>query len=150
MTACDFTVALFCRVDDELQDVKKHVLAELHPSEVVTLGMLQALRGEGPRAFYRWVQKELRSLFPRLPERTRLFRLLVQFEPLCRQFLAQPTLFGVADSFGIELVHPWRERRTEREVARKGLSNHRWIESSLDCGSQTRRCDRRRRTHCLL
>ncbi len=35
--------------------------------------------------------------------------------------------FGVADSYGIELVHPWRERRTQRAVARKGLSNHRWI-----------------------
>ena len=127
MTSQDFTLALFCRVDDVLKDQKKHPLAELHPSEVVTLGMLQALRGEGNRAFYRWVQKELGDLFPRLPERTRLFRLFVQFEPLCQQFFAQPTFFGVADSFGIELVHPWRERRSQREVARKGLSNHRWI-----------------------
>ncbi len=127
MTAVDFTITLFCRVDDVLNTVKKHPLAALHPSEVVTLGMLQALRGEGPRAFYRWVQKELSTLFPRLPERTRLFRLLVQFEPLCKQFLAAPTFFGVADSYGIELVHPWREKRARRQVARKGLSNHRWI-----------------------
>jgi hypothetical protein len=127
MTSSDFTVTLFCRIDDVLKDQKKHPLAELYPSEVVTLGMLQALRGEGNRAFYRWVQKELMSLFPKLPERTRLFRLLVQFEPLCQQFLAQSTFFGVADSYGIELVHPWRERRTQRAVARKGLSNHRWI-----------------------
>ena len=140
MTSCDFTLALFCRVDDALSDQRKHPLAELHPSEVVTLGMLQALRGEGNRAFYRWVQKELGGLFPRLPERTRLFRLLVQFEPLCQKFLAKPTLFGVADSFGIELVHPWRERRTKRDVARKGLSNHRWIVGAKlavvtnDCG----------------
>lgn len=140
MTASDFTVALFCRVDDVLFDAKKHCLAELHPSEVVTLGMLQALRGEGNRAFYRWVQKELGTLFPRLPERTRLFRLLVPFEPLCRHFLAAPTFFGVADSYGIELVHPWREKRTQRQVARKGLSNHRWIVGAKfavvtnDCG----------------
>lgn len=140
VTSSDFTVALFCRVDDVLSEQKKHVLAELHPSEVVTLGMLQALRGEGNRAFYRWVQKELGALFPRLPERTRLFRLFVQFEALCEQFLAQPTLFGVVDCYGIELVHPWRERRTQREVARKGLSNHRWIVGAKlalvtdDCG----------------
>jgi hypothetical protein len=127
MTAVDFTIALFCRVDDVLRDVQKHPSADLYPSEVVTLGMLHVLRGDGSRAFYRWVHKELGDLFPRLPERTRLFRLLVQFEPLCRRFLAQPTLFGVADSYGIELVHPWRERRTQRAVARKGLSNHRWI-----------------------
>lgn len=140
MTCSDFTLALFCRVDDVLREQKKHPLAELHPSEIVTLGMLQALRGEGNRAFYRWVQKELAGLFPRLPERTRLFRLFVQFEPLCQKFLAKPTLFGVADSFGIELVHPWRERRSEREVARKGVSNHRWIVGAKlalvtnDCG----------------
>jgi hypothetical protein len=133
VTTQDFTVALFCRVDDALFDQKKHPLAELHPSEVVTLAMLQVLRGEGPRAFYRWVQKELRALFPRLPERTRLFRLFVQFEPLCQRFLAAPTLFGVADSYGIELVHPWRERRTKREVARKGKSNHRWIVGAKLC-----------------
>ncbi|RYF45944.1 MAG: hypothetical protein EOO38_15085 [Cytophagaceae bacterium] len=57
-------------MDDVLKDEKKHVLADLHPSEVVTLGMLQALRGEGNRAFYRWVQKELGTLFAHLPERT--------------------------------------------------------------------------------
>ncbi|RZA14324.1 MAG: hypothetical protein EOP10_28235 [Proteobacteria bacterium] len=140
MTAYDFTIELFCRVDDVLKEQTKHVLAQLYPSEVVTLGLLQALRGEGNCAFYRWVEKELATLFPRLPERTRLFRLFVQFENLCQQFLAQPTLFGVADSFGIELVHPWRERRTQREVARKGLSNHRWIVGAKlavvtdDCG----------------
>lgn len=140
MTAIDFTMELFCRVDDLLLDVKKHVLAELYPSEVVTLGMLHALRGGGNRAFYRWVQKELSSLFPRLPERTRLFRLMVQFQGLCQRFLAQPSFFGVADTYGIELVHPWREKRTQREVARKGLSNHRWIVGAKlavvtdDCG----------------
>ena len=36
MTAMDFTVELFCRVDDALLNEKKHCLAELYPSEVVT------------------------------------------------------------------------------------------------------------------
>jgi hypothetical protein len=89
MTAVDFTIAVFCRVDDELQDVKKHCLAELYPSEVVTLGMLHTLRGEDTCAFYHWVQKELAPLFPRLPDRTRLCRLLVQFAPLCQRVLAR-------------------------------------------------------------
>ena len=35
MTACDFTVALFCRVDDAMPEVLKHPLSKLHPSEVV-------------------------------------------------------------------------------------------------------------------
>ncbi len=51
----------------------------------------------------------------------------MQFEPLCQEFLAAPTFFGVADSYGIELVHPWREKRAQQQVACKGLSNHRWI-----------------------
>ena len=59
-----------------MQNTQKHPLALLHLSEVVTIGLLRALRGEGCRAFDRWLRKELSGLFPRLPERTRLFRLL--------------------------------------------------------------------------
>ena len=72
MTALDFTIELFCRVDNMMPTVSKHPLSCLYPSEVVTLGLLHALRGEGCRAFYRWLRKELKPLFPRLPERTRL------------------------------------------------------------------------------
>ena len=50
--------------------------AHLWPSEVVTLGLLHALKGVGNRPFYRWLTRDSRALFPRLPERTRLFRLL--------------------------------------------------------------------------
>ena len=69
------------------------------------------------------------ALFPRLPERTRLFRLLVAHQDWTRRFLAQPTLLGVIDSYGIELVHPIRERaKPERaRIATKGKSNFRWI-----------------------
>ena len=133
MTTIDFTIALFCRVDDVLFDQHKHSYSLLHPSEVVTLAMLQVLRGEGNRAFDRWVRRELGTLFPRLPERTRLFRLFVDYQSLCQRFLAQATLFGVVDSYGIELVHPWREKRTQREVARKGKSLHRWIVGAKVC-----------------
>lgn len=133
MTTLDFTIALFCRVDDALLDQEKHPFSVLHPSEVVTLAMLQVLRGEGNRAFDRWMRRELGPLFPRLPERTRLFRLFVTYQHLCQRFLATATLFGVVDSYGIELVHPWRERRTQREVARKGKSLHRWIVGAKVC-----------------
>ena len=75
LPAYDFTIELFCRVDDTLLDQKKHVLSLLHPSEVMTLGLLYALRGQGFRAFYRWVQKELKALLPILPEQSRLFGL---------------------------------------------------------------------------
>ncbi len=127
MTTCDFTLALFCRVDDALQDAPKHPLSLLYPSEVVTLGMLHALRGGGNRAFYRWVEREMKTLFPRLPERTRLFRAFEQHAAHTQHFLAQPTFFGVVDSLGIELLHPWRFGRSPHQIGRKSYSNHRWI-----------------------
>ena len=123
----DFTIELFCRVDDTLRGEPKPALAHLYPSEVVTLGLLYALRGQGYRAFYRWVQKELGALFPRLPEQSRLFRLLRQSHGLCQRLMAQASAFGVCDTLGIELLHPMREGRCKWHMARKGKSHHRWI-----------------------
>ena len=62
-------------VDEQIGAIPKHPEAHLWPSEVVTLGLLHALKGGGTRAFYRWLTRDYRPLFPRLPERTRLFRL---------------------------------------------------------------------------
>ena len=36
-------------------------------------------------------------------------------------------MIGLADSFGIELIHPRREGRSARQIGRKGTSNRRWI-----------------------
>src|SRR4029450_6629265 len=73
-TTSDFITALFCEVDEQLRAIPKHPEAHLWPSEVVTLGLLHALKGVGNRPFYRWLTRDYRPLFPRLPERTRLFR----------------------------------------------------------------------------
>ena len=54
MTTLDFITALFCQVDDHLPGIPKHPHATLWPSEIVTLGMLHALKGGGNRAFSRW------------------------------------------------------------------------------------------------
>jgi hypothetical protein len=89
--------------------------------------LLFALKGDGPRRFYRWINDNYRSWFPRLPERTRLFRLFATYADWTEYFLAQPTLLGVADTYGIELRHPWREDRADQQIGGKGLSNHRWI-----------------------
>lgn len=93
----------------------------------MTVGVLQVLRGQGWRAFYRWLAKELTSLFPLLPEQSRLFRLWRKYQQLAKRFLAKPTVLGVCDTFGIELLHPRREGRCEWHMARKGKSNGRWI-----------------------
>lgn len=90
MTTEDFIIELFCRVDDTMGDTPKHSQANLHPSEVVTLALLFALKGVGNRAFYRWVIRDYGHLFPQLPDRTRLFRLFNSH----RQCAAQPPGFG--------------------------------------------------------
>lgn len=87
MTTHEFTTELFCRVDDAMTDQQKHPQAVLHPSELVTLGLLFALKGVGSRAFYRWAEANLAPLFPRLPERTRFFRLLAAHGDWTRPFL---------------------------------------------------------------
>jgi hypothetical protein len=123
----DQIIALYCRIDDAMKDVPTHPQAKLCPGEVVTLAVLFAIKGKGQRAFYRWLTGNWRHLFPNLPERTRLFRLFATHQHWVNRFLAQPTLFGVADTYGIELIHPAREGRSRRSIGRKGLSNKRWI-----------------------
>jgi hypothetical protein len=127
MTTEDFITMLFCRVDDVMHDVPKHPLAALYPSELVTLGVLFALKGVGERAFYRWLSRDYRGLFPQLPERTRLFRILTQVRDWTHRFLVEPGLLSVADTYGIELLHPRREGRTPQQLGAKGTSNLRWI-----------------------
>jgi hypothetical protein len=127
MSTEDFIIGLFLRVDSIMTDVPKHPDAHLYPSEVVTVGLLFALKGGRPRPFYRWLWKHYRAWFPKLPERTRLFRLLATHSAWTEYFLAQPTPLGVADTYGIELIHPWREDRADLQIGRKGWSNHRWI-----------------------
>jgi hypothetical protein len=127
MTTEEFIIDLFWRVDPEMQDVPKHPQAKLYPSEVVTLALLFALKGVGPRAFYRWLVRDYHPLFPKLPHRTRLFRLFASHRAWPDYFLAEPTVLGVADSYGIELLHPLREGRRARQIGRKGKSNGRWI-----------------------
>ena len=127
MSTDDFIIGLFIRVDSMLGKLPKHPDALLYPSEVVTLALLFALKGGRQRAFYRWLTNNYRSWFPQLPERTRLFRLFSAHADWAEYVLAQPTTLGVADTFGIELIHPWREDRADGQIGRKGLSNHRWI-----------------------
>jgi len=127
VTTEDFIIELFCWVDDQMGKLPKHAQAKLYPSELVTIGLLFALKGGYFRAFYRWLKRDFAHLFAGLPERTRLQRALHTHQAWCTRFLAQPTFFTVIDSYGIELIHPIREGRSERQIGRKGKSNWRWI-----------------------
>jgi len=133
MTTEDFIIGLFCRIDDQMKDLAKHPQANLYPSEIVTLAILFAIKGVGDRAFYRWLARDWRPLFPKLPERTRLFRLFKTHQDWTDRFLAEPTVLGVADTYGIELLHPYRAGRSEKQIGKKGYSNHRWIVGGKLC-----------------
>jgi hypothetical protein len=123
MTTVDLITALFYEVDEQLHTLPKHPEAHLWPSEVVTLWLLHALKGGGNRPFYRWLTRDYRSLFPQVPERTRLARLFKTHTAWTAQFLAAPTVLGVADTYGIELIHPMREGRSPAQIGKKGMSN---------------------------
>jgi len=53
------------------------------------------------------------------PERTRLFRLFKTHHDWTQVFLAAPTVLGVIDTYGIELIHPMREGRSPQQIGRK-------------------------------
>jgi hypothetical protein len=133
VTTEDFIIELFVRIDDSMKGIDKHRQANLYPSEVVTLGILFSLKGVGNRAFYRWLERDWKPLFPKLPERTRLFRLFKTHRKWSDCFLAEPTVLGVVDSYGIELLHPCRAGRSDKQIGKKGYSNRRWIVGSKVC-----------------
>jgi hypothetical protein len=118
---------LFYEIDEQLRAIPQHPEAHLWSSEVVTLELLHAFKGVGNRAFYRWLTRDYRMLFPRLPERAWLFRLFVTHQDWTKGFLASPTVLGGIDTYGIELIHPMREGRSPQQIGRKGVSNHRWM-----------------------
>lgn len=133
MPTLDFIIDLFLRVDSILHGTAKHPQANLYPSEVVTLAILFALKGVGNRPFYRWVTRDYGVWFPKLPERTRLFRLFISHQHWTDRFLGDPTLLGLVDSYGIELLHPRRAGRSPAQIGKKGLSNRRWIVGGKLC-----------------
>ena len=135
MTQEHFITELFCRVDDMLPKTPEHIQAKLSKSELITMGLLFALKGSSQHAFYRWIKQNWIGLFPNLPERTRLFRRLKTHRKLTKRFLAEPTVFGVIDSYGIELCQPIRENHQprRRRIGRKGFAGWRWIVGGKFC-----------------
>ena len=126
MTTEDIIIQIFCIVDDEMKDMAKHSQAILYPSELVTIGILFALKGGHFRAFYRWLSRDYAHLFAGLPDRTRLQRLLQTHQNWCDRFLAAPSFFTVIDRYPIELLFPIRQGRSPEQVGKKGKDKGRW------------------------
>lgn len=83
---------------------------------MVTLALLFALKGVGSRPFYRWLKRDYLHLFPNLPVRTRLFRLFNSHNHWTEQFMAETSVLGVIDTYGIELIHPRREGQSPKQI----------------------------------
>jgi hypothetical protein len=133
MPTLDFIPALFYEVDEPRRAIPTPPHARLWPSAVVPLGLLQALKGGGNRAFYRWRTRDYRALFPQLPERPRLFRLCMTPQDWPQGFLASPPVLGGLDPSGMALLHPLRAGRSPQQIGRTGLSQHRWRVGGTRC-----------------
>lgn len=129
----DIILMFYCAISDSLggQDFK-HNHGSLYLSEILLCGVLWGLKGGGFKGFYRWLEK--RKLFE-LPERSRLGRLLNKYSDYCKSFLGKETFFNVIDSYGVEIIKPIREGRSNQSKALcgKGKSNHRWIVGRKIC-----------------
>ena len=131
-TTIDFITALFCQVDEQLPGLPKHPEAHLWPSEVVTLGLLHALKGVGNRALLSLADARLSAVVPPPPR-------------------AHPALSPLQDPSGLDaglLGRPDRARR-HRHLWHRVDPPHarrpqpaadrpqRPLQSSLDCRGQT-------------
>ena len=119
---------IFCFLDDNLPNLPRHSQAKLCPSELVTIGILFALKGGFFRAFYHWLKRDYGDWFGNgtLPERTRLQRLLKTHQDGCDLLMADPTFFTVMDSYPIELIFPIRTGRSSQQVGKKGRNKGCW------------------------
>jgi len=126
MTTEDIIILIFIEVDEAMPKLVKHPQAKLYPSELVTIGILFALKGRGFRAFYRWLKRDYDALFAGLPERSRLQRLLEVHQDWCEMLLAKASFFTIIDSYPIELLFPIRQGRSDKKVGKKGRDKGRW------------------------
>ena len=133
MITMEFITALFYEVDEQLRAIPKHPEAHLWPSEVVTLGLLHALKGGGNRAFYRWLTRDYRPCSPACPSGRGSF---VSSRPITTG-RRRPS--GRADRARRHrhLWHrvdpPHARGCSPQQIGLKGLSNHRWIVGGKLC-----------------
>ncbi len=126
MTTEDIIVHIFYHVDNGVGPVAKDPCAKLYPSEVVTIGILFALKGGRFRAFYRWLKRDFDKLFGGLPDRTNLLRQLSAYQYLTDSLLEQPSVLNVVDSYPIELIFPIRAGRSPQQFGTKSKDKGRW------------------------
>ncbi|HEX3051155.1 MAG TPA: hypothetical protein VHP83_10910 [Aggregatilineaceae bacterium] len=98
----------------------------MYPSEVVTIGLLFALKGGHFRAFCRWLKRDYAALCGGLPDRTTLRRQLRAQQQHTDRLLAEASMLNVVDSFPIELLFPIRHGRSKQQIGKKNRDKGRW------------------------
>lgn len=126
MTTEDIIIPIFYLVDEALKEAVRVPQTHLYPSEIVTIGILFALKGGHFRAFYRWLKRDFAMLFAGLPDRTNLQRLLKSHQQHCDGVLAEVSGLSVTDSYPIELIFPIRQGRSQQQVGKKNKDKGRW------------------------
>ena len=133
MTTEDFISELFYRVDEAMKDIPKHPLANLWPSEIVTRGDPLCAQREWESRILSLAESRLAQLVSCTARADALVSAFGHHRTWTDEFLATPSVLGVVDSYGIELLHPMREGRSTQQIGRKGKSNHRWIVGGKLC-----------------
>ena len=97
------------------------------------MGVLHPLKGAGNRALHRCVVTRLSArVVPPSSSATRLFGLFTTHQDWTRTFLAAPTVLGVIDTSGIELIHSRREGRSPQHIGRIAGSTLQWLMQQVD------------------
>lgn len=126
MTTEDIIIHIFYHVDNAMPHAQKTPQAKLYPSEVVTIGILFALKGGHFRAFCRWLKRDYADLFGGVPHRTTLLRQLREQQYQTDALLAPASLLNVIDTFPIELLFPIRAGRSKQQLGTKNRDKGRW------------------------
>ena len=127
MNSKDIIKEIFCKVSDVLKDVDfQHKQWKLRLSQIVGIGVLRSLSMYSFRRFYEWLKQF--NLFD-LNERSRLQRLVNKYWKYAVMFLKKESLFNVADSYSVELIHPIRFGRNKQlnHMVRKDKTNGIWF-----------------------
>ncbi len=137
MTTVNIIIQIFCLVDDEMKNMPKHSQAKLNPSELITIGILFALKGDHFRAFYRWLSRDYADLFAGVPERTRLARVLKTHQDWCDRLLAAPSFFTVTIAIPLNCSFPFGKGAVLNKSERKGRIRGAgaWASSSAGCST---------------
>src|SRR5438067_3599023 len=123
----ELSTAWFSHIEQPRHAMPPPPAAHLWPRAVGTLGLLPALQGGGTRPCSRWVPRDSRALFPRLPARTRLLRLLKPQQDWTQVCWAAPTVLGGSATEGSAWLPPRRAGRRPPPRGRTGLANPRWM-----------------------